>query len=67
VQSFLLISPLVLLLCQPFDLIIADESHRSIYNKYRELFEYFDAYQLGLTATPVKFVARHTFKISEKK
>ncbi|KZN29051.1 hypothetical protein N480_09795 [Pseudoalteromonas luteoviolacea S2607] len=46
-----------------FDLIIADESHRSIYNKYRELFEYFDAYQLGLTATPVKFVKRHTFEL----
>ncbi|RYV01893.1 restriction endonuclease subunit R [Shewanella sp. OPT22] len=46
-----------------FDLIIADESHRSIYNKYRELFEYFDAYQLGLTATPVKFVERHTFSL----
>lgn len=50
-----------------FDLIIADESHRSIYNKYRELFEYFDAYQLGLTATPVKFVARHTFKLFDCK
>lgn len=46
-----------------FDLIIADESHRSIYNKYRELFEYFDAYQLGLTATPVKFAERHTFSL----
>ncbi|MBW8190291.1 DEAD/DEAH box helicase family protein [Neiella marina] len=46
-----------------FDLIIADESHRSIYNKYRELFEYFDAYQIGLTATPVKFVERHTFSL----
>ncbi|HEV3004531.1 MAG TPA: DEAD/DEAH box helicase family protein, partial [Pirellulales bacterium] len=37
-----------------FDLIIADESHRSIYNRYRDLFEYFDALQVGLTATPVK-------------
>lgn len=44
-----------------FDLIIADESHRSIYNKYGDLFEYFDALQLGLTATPVKFIARNTF------
>jgi type I restriction enzyme R subunit len=44
-----------------FDLIIADESHRSIYNKYRDLFDYFDALQLGLTATPVKFVSRNTF------
>lgn len=46
-----------------FDLIIADESHRSLYNRYRQLFEYFDCYQVGLTATPVDFVARNTFKI----
>jgi len=46
-----------------FDLIIADESHRSIYNKYRDLFDYFDALQLGLTATPVKFISRNTFDI----
>ncbi len=46
-----------------FDLIIADESHRSIYNKYRDLFEYFDALQIGLTATPVKFISRNTFDI----
>jgi len=46
-----------------FDLIIADESHRSIYNKYRDLFDYFDSLQLGLTATPVKFVSRNTFDI----
>lgn len=44
-----------------FDLIIADESHRSIYNRYRDLFDYFDALQLGLTATPVKFISRNTF------
>jgi type I restriction enzyme, R subunit len=44
-----------------FDLIIADESHRSIYNKYRDLFDYFDALQMGLTATPVKFISRNTF------
>ncbi|BCD99234.1 type I restriction enzyme, R subunit [Marinagarivorans cellulosilyticus] len=46
-----------------FDLIIADESHRSIYNKYRDLFDYFDALQIGLTATPVKFISRNTFTI----
>jgi type I restriction enzyme R subunit len=44
-----------------FDLIIADESHRSIYNKYGDLFHYFDALQVGLTATPVKFNSRHTY------
>ena len=46
-----------------FDLIIADESHRSIYNRYRDLFAYFDALQVGLTATPVEFIARNTYKI----
>ncbi len=46
-----------------FDLIIADESHRSIYNKYREIFLYFDAMQVGLTATPVKFLERNTFTL----
>lgn len=46
-----------------FDLIIADESHRSIYNKYRDLFIYFDALQLGLTATPVKFISRNTYSL----
>ncbi|MBV8819485.1 MAG: DEAD/DEAH box helicase family protein [Acidobacteriaceae bacterium] len=48
-----------------FDLIIADESHRSIYNRYRDLFRYFDAYQVGLTATPVKFVFRNTYRLFE--
>ena len=46
-----------------FDLIIADESHRSLYNRYRQLFDYFDCYQVGLTATPVDFLSRNTFKI----
>lgn len=43
-----------------FDLIIADESHRSIYNIYGDLFRYFDSLQLGLTATPVEMVSRST-------
>lgn len=46
-----------------FDLIIADESHRSIYNKYHDLFEFFDALQIGLTATPVRFISRNTFSM----
>jgi len=46
-----------------FDLIIADESHRSIYNRYRDLFTYFDALEVGLTATPVQFIARNTYKM----
>jgi type I restriction enzyme R subunit len=48
-----------------FDLIIADESHRSIYNRFRDLFTYFDAFQVGLTATPVQFIFRNTFKLFE--
>jgi type I restriction enzyme, R subunit len=46
-----------------FDLIIADESHRSIYNKYREIFMYFDSIQVGLTATPVNFIHRNTYSL----
>lgn len=46
-----------------FDLIIADESHRSVYNYYGNLFRYFDALQLGLTATPVDFIDRNTFEL----
>lgn len=46
-----------------FDLIIADESHRSIYNVYGEIFKYFDAFQIGLTATPVDYISRNTFKM----
>lgn len=46
-----------------FDLIIADESHRSIYNRYRDIFRWFDAYQVGLTATPVKFIQRNTYSL----
>ncbi|MBL78844.1 MAG: restriction endonuclease subunit R [Nitrosomonadaceae bacterium] len=46
-----------------FDLIIADESHRSIYNRYREMFRYYDCLQVGLTATPVDFVSRNTYGI----
>lgn len=46
-----------------FDLIIADESHRSIYNRYRDLFSYFDCFQVGLTATPVHYINRNTFRL----
>ena len=46
-----------------FDLIIADESHRSIYNVYGDIFTYFDSLQIGLTATPVDFVTRSTFDL----
>src|SRR5438132_5864502 len=39
---------------ETFDFIIADECHRSIYNLWRQVLEYFDAYLIGLTATPSK-------------
>ena len=46
-----------------FHLIIADESHRSIYNVYGDLFRYFDGLQLGLTATPVEMISRSTCRL----
>jgi type I restriction enzyme R subunit len=46
-----------------FDLVIADESHRSIYKKFRTLFQYFDALAVGLTATPVRFIERNTYEL----
>lgn len=48
-----------------FDLIIIDESHRSIFKKYRAIFEYFDAILVGLTATPKAEVDRNTFDFFE--
>ena len=48
-----------------FDLIIVDESHRSIFKKYRTIFEYFDAVVLGLTATPKTDVDRNTYEFFE--
>ncbi|HBM16144.1 MAG TPA: restriction endonuclease subunit R [Lentisphaeria bacterium] len=46
-----------------FDLIVADESHRSVYNIYKNIFDYFDALQLGLTATPKNCIDHNTFKL----
>ncbi len=46
-----------------FDMIVADESHRSIYNVYKNIFEYFDAIQLGLTATPKDAIEHNTFQL----
>ena len=48
-----------------FDLIITDESHRSIFKKYRTIFEYFDAIMVGLTATPKTDVDRNTYDFFE--
>ncbi len=39
---------------ETFDIVVTDEAHRSIYNLWRQVLEYFDAYLIGLTATPNK-------------
>lgn len=44
-----------------FDLIIIDEAHRSVYQKYKAIFDYFDALLIGLTATPKKEIDRNTY------
>ena len=46
-----------------FDLVILDEAHRSVYQKYREIFRYFDAHLVGLTATPSDQVGRDTYAL----
>ena len=46
-----------------FDLIIIDEAHRSIYHKYKAIFDYFDAMLIGLTATPKKDIDRNTYSL----
>ncbi|MBF0407446.1 MAG: DEAD/DEAH box helicase family protein [Candidatus Riflebacteria bacterium] len=48
-----------------FDLIVVDESHRSIYNAYGEVLDYFKAISLGLTATPTDIIDHNTFKLFE--
>lgn len=48
-----------------FDLIILDEAHRSIYNRYQSIFEYFDALIVGLTATPKDSIDHNTFELFE--
>lgn len=49
-----------------FDLIIIDESHRSVYQKYRAIFEYFDALMLGLTATPKEDADHDTYHLFDE-
>ncbi|MBN2149586.1 MAG: DEAD/DEAH box helicase family protein [Anaerolineales bacterium] len=44
-----------------FDLIVFDEVHRSIFNKFNEVLQYFDGRQIGLTATPANYIDRDTF------
>ena len=45
-----------------FDLIIFDEVHRSIFNRYSEILQYFDGRMIGLTATPASYIDRDTFE-----
>jgi type I restriction enzyme R subunit len=46
-----------------FDLIVIDEAHRSVYRKYKAIFEYFDSLLVGLTATPKGEVDRDTYRL----
>lgn len=48
-----------------FDLIVIDEAHRSIYRKYRSIFDYFDSLLVGLTATPRDEIDRDTYSLFE--
>ncbi len=48
-----------------FDLIVVDESHRSIYNTYQEILDYFNTITLGLTATPTEVIDHNTFQLFE--
>lgn len=49
--------------CGHFDLLICDEAHRSIYNKYQDIFTYFDAPLVGLTATPKDEIDKNTYEV----
>ncbi|MBP7889722.1 MAG: DEAD/DEAH box helicase family protein [Ilumatobacteraceae bacterium] len=46
-----------------FDLVVIDEAHRSVYRKYRGIFDYFDSYLVGLTATPKDEVDTNTYEL----
>lgn len=46
-----------------FDLILIDEAHRSIFNRYGTIFKYFDSFLVGLTATPKNEVDANTYRI----
>jgi type I restriction enzyme R subunit len=49
-----------------FDLVIVDEAHRSIYSKYKGIFNYFDSYLVGLTATPKDEIDRNTYSLFQQ-
>jgi type I restriction enzyme, R subunit len=46
-----------------FDLVVIDEAHRSVYRKYKAIFEYFDSLLIGLTVTPKNEVDRDTYRL----
>ena len=46
-----------------FDLVVIDEAHRSVFQKYRAIFDYFDSLLVGLTATPEDEVDRNTYDL----
>ena len=46
-----------------FDMIVIDEAHRSVYQRYRAIFEYFDSFLIGLTATPKDEIDRNTYSL----
>jgi len=48
-----------------FDLVVVDESHRSIYNTYQEILDYFNTITLGLTATPTDVIDHNSFQLFE--
>lgn len=50
-----------------FDVVISDECHRSIYGSWQVALTYFDAFHLGLTATPAAYIERNTYKFYQCK
>lgn len=46
-----------------FDLVIIDEAHRSVYQRFRAIFEYFDSFLVGLTATPKDEIDKNTYSL----
>jgi type I restriction enzyme R subunit len=45
-----------------FDVVVTDEAHRSIYGAWRPVLEHFDAFHIGLTATPARYIERNTYQ-----
>lgn len=45
-----------------FDVVVTDEAHRSIYGAWRPCLEHFDAFHIGLTATPAQYIERNTYR-----